>query len=467
MNGKWTKIGCVLLVVSMTIGCLGDSDHREVAQTISESTEGAVDAMVGAMALLESSQMVGDYAAVSDCGAYGDVDCASYYAPDSGELEAGYEEMTDWMADHIFTSDNVESSSSGDVTYLLRGDVVCDPDLFFDDAGYNHCVSEVDALEIRLHAVMNGDDRLSLDILLGPDEIHPLSFTFSPEEVSATTILENVEPAVNHVADTFGEEPGTFPERLEGVVELGYYLDGDVAKFALHIHEDLGIEVDGYEAFELDVEAAGEVLAFGVDMAAETLFGAASLGEFALHFETYDSYGGTEPETVGVELAGLTSEVSFDPGSEYVEWTGVGLGDGPAVISINGEEVIYIDLNSGIGGFFDAVLQLQDDDLKFSVEPGIELEIGTFFHRVADTYDGFDDWAYDEVLSFVLGGDDNPAILFAEHGVEVLRGHLSLQSEDTDLGVDADAGMCIDDGGDATDWSHPFEHLVAEQCMGG
>lgn len=480
MKTKWKAVICALVIAASAAACGGASDHQEVQQAVSDSTGSAADSIVDAVTLLESSDLFADYGP-QECpptvpGEEEDPYCTPY-EPDSQQVEAGYEELHDIMAERVFTEDNVEDTDSGKVTYLLRGDVVCDSDDFARPDHYDACVNDIEALEIRLRAEFDGDDRLALDVLLGPDEIHPLTLVFAPDEVSATVILDNVEAAADYVAGVFGEELGTFPERLEGVVEVGYYLDGDLARFAAHIHEDLGLEVDGYESFELDVEGVGEVFSVGVDTAEELLVGSVSLGALSFDGEVpsrgdeihYDEQGESEQDgahRTGLEMAGLTGKVTFDPDTERVDWSGLGLGGGPLVVSINGEEVVDIDLSTGAGGVFDAAMQLEEAGLAVDVEPGFELVIGTYFHRVAESYDDYDDWMLDEVLSAVLDGDDNPAVLIRDEGLEVVRGHLSLASDSTDHGAEVEAGMCLLDGEDSyeEDWDHPFEDLEAGQC---
>lgn len=465
---RFSSLMMGLLVSVGLLAACGGPDHEAIEQAVYDGTDSAVDAVIDSLVLLEKSAMYDD-ATGGECWGEGpdeEVYCESV-APSSEELQAQYDEVRDELGERIFHSDNVEDSDSDSITLLLRGDIVCQEDDFFDDAGYHQCVQDVDALDIRLYATLVGDDTASIELWLGPDEIHPLTFTFGPEQLSIAAILENLEPAAAYVAQTFGEELEEFPGILKGEVEFGFFAEGDLRNFALAVHQDVVIEFDDGEYFALEAEAVGEVLSFGVDAVEEVLVGSASVGEFAL---TYEEWSDTAPggfHEFSVQLAGLTSGAIFDPNTERIEWNDVGLGGGPAAVHIDGEKVLEIDLNSGLGGLFNAVLQEEDEALKFSINPGLELEIGAFFYRVADTFDDFEDWMLDEILSITLDGDDNPAVLIREYGVEVLRGHLKLDSASTEYGASVEAGMCLveDDDADGYEPVHPFEFLEADQCL--
>ena len=471
---NWKILLCASLAVAMAFACGESGDHRDVQRAVSQSGENASDAIIEAMILLESSQMFNDYAAGGDCSG----EFCGDTAPDSSELETEYEFLHDMMAEYVFTSDNIEESSSSEIVYLMRGEVICgEPDEMRPDA-YDSCVEEVDELEIRLATTFEGNETVSIDILLGPDQIYVSTFTVGPDVLSMSVVLDNLEDAVDFLTDVAGEEMVEFPERLEGEVEFGYYADGDDHRVALSILDDLGIEVAG--DFSLDAEAAGEVLAFGMNPEQETLSGTIAFGAFsamgvdfghgteAVVPETEENWltEPSDPVEYGLEFDEMTATVTFDPAAEQLTFDDVGLGGSPLVITIDGEEVITVDLNSSMGGAFDGLLQLKGDDLEFSVNPGFELIFGAFFHRVADSYDDYSDWMYDDVLSIVLDGADDPAVLITYDEFQVLRGQFSMQSETTDHGVTVSAGMCVEEepyaGGSADD--HPFMYLEEAQC---
>ncbi len=466
MKRQLKLLTCLLLSAGL-LACGDDVDHASVEQAVYDGTDSAVDAVIDSLVLLETSAMYED-ASSGECwgeGPDGESHCDSA-TPSAEDLEVQYGELRDELGERFFNSDNIEDSSSGSLTYLLHGDVVCQEEDFFDEAGYDYCVEDIDALEIRLHAELVDDDAVAIELWLGPDEIHPLTFTFGPQQLNLALVLDGLEPAANFVAETYGEEFEGFAETLEGEVEFGYFADGDLRQFALSVHEDVVIEVDDGEYFSLETEGVGQVFSFGVDVVEEVLVGSTNLGEFSMTFEEWSSTAPGGSNEFFVQLAGLSSDVLFEPGSERIEWSDVGLGGGPATIAIDGEEVLHIDFNSGLGGLLNAVLQEEDEDtLKFSVDPGLELEIGTFFHRVTDTYDDFDDWMLDEVLTIALSGDDNPAVLIHDYSVEVLRGVLELDSASTDQGASVEAGMClVEEFEGSGQMYHPFEELEEAQC---
>ena len=502
-----------------------EADHREVQQAVVDSIDGAAQAIIDALVLLDSSQMADDLygeTCVYESEGYWDdeldewvegettSECTSN-APDFSEIDAGKQELLDILETRIFTEANVESEAGGVVTYLLRGDVVCDADDFYDDEGYQHCVDDVDAVEVRLAAQFDGD-LLDLGVKVGPEKAHLVSLAFGSQELSARVVLQDLEEALEHLAQVAGDEMPEMPEQFQGELKVGYYAQGDVHRLAFDILDDLLV---ADEDFELQVEGVGQIWSMGFDAAAETLEGALSLGavylrgEMGGHLEeppmipddeppvpgeddgepgdddgNFDGDDGEDQDPVEFELdlSGLTATATFDPAQETLQWSNVSLGGGPTTVAIEGEEVLRIDLSSALNGAFDALMQLQDEGLEAVFEPGFEVEIETQFHRVAEFYDDFDEWMLDEVLNIILSGDA-PALLFGDFGVEVLSGELSLLSQNTDHGAVVEAGMCLieeepflveppaDDQGDGGESGeeedyvyHPFEGLSAGQC---
>ena len=524
MKNFWTnKLGiavCTTCVATFAFGCPPASgpggsgadrapvDHESVQQGIEDHTKAAVEALVDGITLLESSEMADEYGGAppqEDCVVVepdddGDFDepadeeyeCqSSTTGPSSVEDEA--DELAEELKNRIFTEANVETEDGETVVYLLDGEVVCAEEDFVDDQGYGECVDEVDALEIRLQTVKYQSGLFEIDVLLGADEIHPATLAFSSTEVSGEFLFDNFEAAADHIGEATDAPTADLPETFAGTVKLGYYQQGSVDRFAVDILSDLEIEGDGMKLF---AEGVGEVFGIGVDTADETFEVAVGFGELIAEGETggatvaatppagddYDEDGTDEaydePETVdpvdvGVELAGLTSTMTFDPDSDEIEWTDVGLGNGPAKFFVDGETVLDINLDAGVGGAFDALMQMQDNGLKYSVEPGVELEIGLMFHRVIDEFDDAEDWMLDDVLTIALDGDANPAILIGDTGLEVLRGELSLNSLTTGAGADVSAGQCLVDSQDEFDGAyseddasfHPFDEVEAGECQ--
>ncbi len=462
----------LMISAGLLAACSGGPDHEAIQQAVYDGTDSAVDAIIDSLVLMEKSAHYEDLnsrcsysVALPGEEPTDEVYCENVMLS-AEDLEAEYAELRQELDTRIFHEDNVEDTDSDSMTLLLRGDIFCQPDDFYDSASYDLCVEDVDALQIRLNARMVDDDTAGVELWLGPDKIHPLTFTFGPQQLSVALVLDELEPAIGYVADTFGEEFEEFAETLEGEVELGFFADGDLRKFALLIHDDVTIEIDDGEYFLLTAQAVGEVASFGVDIAQELLVGSLSLGEFALIFDDWSSTAPGGYNEFAVHLAGLSADAVLDPNDERIELFDVGLGGGPATVDIDGEEVLHIDLNSGLGGLLNAVFHEQGDALKISVDPGLELDIGAFYHRVTDTFDDFDDWMLDEVLSFALTGDANPAVLIDDYGIEVIRGHLELSSASTSYGASVDAGMClVEDYPDGVyDQQHPFEYLHADQC---
>lgn len=507
----------VAAAMLLATGCVPDDppeqtsvDHDTVQKSISMHSEAVVDSLVEGVELMEASAMVDDYAGGDGCVGYPEgedvVEPDQDYGEcggggtDSGEVRRELSGAEDFLLDRIFTEENVESEEGDAVTYLLEGDVVCDS--YETSQGTmvdEECVEDVDALEIRLRAVKYTSGSLEIDLMVGPDEVQPLSFGFSATAVTTTAIFDNLQPAVDHLEEVVGDDMAEFPDQFSGTVRAGIYDEAAGPRIGVEVLDDVDISSDG--ELDLYVEAVGEVLSLGADTAGQHLEFGVDFGEVGLTARDYrrtsvgavppeeqdeddewtDPEESDEPETVefGVDLEGLTSTVSFDPTDDRVEFEDVGIGGGPASLSVAGETVVELDLDAGVGGVFDAVVDAGPQGLQLDVEPGVELQLALMFHRVAGDYDDVDDWMLDEVLTMALKGDSNPAVRLGEQGLEVLRGHLSMEA-DNGPSATAYAGQCmidesepivvdesggVDTDGDYETSLHPFDGLEAGQCQ--
>lgn len=519
-------------------------EHDEVQQSVLDTSQEAADAIIEGIALLESSELAGaafgencTYTSDGFDGQDSDDEVTQDYqrecepaGPDADQMQAEYEEFAEILEQYVFTEQNVESEQGGSVTYLLDGETVCetggagepvtepapqqdteaenqqDPD--FDDAEPapspdptvdDSCVQEVDELELRLRASKVGGT-LEIDVLVGPDEVEPVSFGLSSNEISVTVTLDEIERASDHIAEVAGEQPGEFPDQFSGQIQFSLSIDDPTVGFAIELLQDLNI---GSDDFSFYASAAGDGFSIEADTLEETIelmqdWGAVEIdamipggemgsGEPIVYNDDDGSsddgaqqdFGEQEdvdPVDFGFEMAGASATAIFDVNTDEVQWQDVGLGGGPTIVSVDGQNIIEIDLNAGLGGVFDAVASMEDDAMKLEFDPGIEVEAALMFDRLAEEYrEGIDEWALNEVLTFEIGGDANPAVLLQDYGLEVLRGHVKFESS-SGASVAAHEGECLweepqtsdiqeDDGntGSAGDY-HPFDELEAGQC---
>ncbi len=517
-NRIWMTLVSTLAVTLVAIGCgpeqepgerdRAEVDHDSVQQSVAEHGEAAAAAIAEAVVMLETSAFADEFAG-EECVYYDDynaddgydeeeppggMECEPTGGPDADDVQQDYDELAELIEQRIFHEDNVEAETGDAVLYLLDGQRICDEDDYIEPEGYDDCVEEVDAAEIRLEVAKYTDGSLQIDVLVGPDEIHPVTFASSSSEIAVTANLGQFEPAAEHLADVTGEDAEEFPDQFSGQVRAGLATAGSEVRFSVDILDDLEVSGDDFELF---VEASGEVFALGADTGQELFESVVDFGQIEASGQytppaepvpvgeddqpdDFEEPEQPDPVDMKLQMAGVSATTLFDPGTDDVQFEDVGLGGGPTKLFIQDEEVLNIDLSAGVGGLFDAAALMMDDGLKLSVEPGVELNIGFGFHRVLDEFDDFEDWMLDETLTIELNGDANPALLLRDAGLEVLRGHLSLQSEATDAGATAYAGQCLiedygepaalpeEDGYDddpyAEDDYHPFEAIEAGQC---
>ncbi|TXD36463.1 hypothetical protein FRC98_11515 [Lujinxingia vulgaris] len=474
-------------------------DALSVRQAVSESAGNSVDAVAEGLAFLGESSLFHDYVwsnAGGDECAVEPVDPPMPGEDPIGEdpivpcepepvepFEPDFEEERDEirrvLEEHIFADANVETASETEVTYLLRGEVVCADE---DEADIAECEEEVDALEIRLQARSFVEGEVDIDVMVGPDRISPLALSFAPSRVSADVDLAKVKEAVEFGSVQLGEDLSEdIPETMVGRLSAEFSKSGD--EVALSVAVGQAIELAG-EMFSVNIAASPRALEIRSDIEARKLSFEADLDALDLSFPTgeveecYDVEVPGEPgnyeftcEVVqeayqaGAALAGIKGALSFLAAEDRLELRGFGLGASPAQVFVEGEEVAALDFNAAHGHSLDLDLAKDGDDIAISMSPGLDLELMLALYRAQDVISDLEEWMLDDVLSLVIDGDESPALRIGEAGIKLERGQLMMSSESAEIVVEVEAGMCIDEVEPAAEEpAHPMEAIGPVAC---
>jgi hypothetical protein len=231
----------------------------------------------------------------------------------------------------------------------------------------------------------------------------------------------------------------------------------------------------------MQAAAASPAFSLTIDGVAKQLRAASNMGEVDLgimvetYMETVDEMGNfietVEQSDYDLHLAGATSDITFDLTTETVTMTGMGLGNGSTTLSIDGGQVLSIDLNANNGRTFDAtVTQAGTNDVQIAVSPLFDLELGMQFSN-DPSFEG-EEWMLNDTMTLLLDGDPNPAILIGDNGLEVLRGTLSMGLANDGSLIEVSAGQCLKDLGQSPTPTEPTEPVdpvepVEEGPFGG
>jgi len=452
-------------------------DSTSVRQAVSESVGSSIDAVADGLAFLGESDLFNDYvwSSVGDDDYYCDdtpvvpmpgedpiepIPCeqpeAEPFAPDFDEER---DEIRRVLEELILADANIESSSDTEVTYLLRGEVVCAEEEEDDRA---ECEEDVDALEVRLIASSMAAGEVDIRVNLGPDRIAPLSMGFGPERVSGDLDLEALREAIDFASAQLGESlPEELPSTMEGRLSAQLSQLGDAVELKVGIAQAIAVAGEGYsiniaaspQAFEVKADPQARKLSVEVGLNAadisfptgevEECFGSGIPDEFGDNEFTCEVVD--EGYQMGAALAGLQGALSFLAGEERLELRGFGLGDAPAKAFVEGEEVAALDFNAANGRSLDLDLAKDGDDVAISMSPGLDLELMLALYRAQDVIQDLEEWMLDDVLSLVIDGDASPALRFGDEGLKLERGAMMMRSESADITLDVEAGMCIGD----------------------
>lgn len=361
------------------------------------------------------------------------------------------DQLAQLLEERILVDANVESQTDTSITYLLDGATVCasgsepaDPD----------CVSQVDDAEIRLVVTSPAAGNVDVDILIGPNRANPLSLEVHQDLLAAEADLGGIKGAAAHLS-TISGEPLDLPSTFEGRarVELSAPTDTQI-KGSVSVLQPIKV-ADG--DFSLSLAQSLPLYALTLDGAAETLLGEMNAGAidglFPVTSYVWDETTGTETESsydLGFHIGGATGTMLLDAATEALAITGLGLGDTTTTFSVDGNEVVAIDLNPADGRTIDLdIASPSEDVVTVEVSPKLDLSIAMKFAAAAAVLGEVDDWMLDDVLRIKLDGAAKPAVQMAGEQMEVLDGTLTMSLDNAGITHTVSAGQCLLDDGAA------------------
>lgn len=499
--GKIT-VGC--LAASTLIACGPDEKdgepvavtHQSATQSIEANTTNISASLAASLQMLETSEIfqAGVDSVASDGG---DVACADFNDSEDcvtpepepldidGAVNEGSDALVQVLRENIFVDANIETESTTEITYLLRGDVICpafegtsstSPDTTepiegsgttdetMVEADNSGCIDSVDQAEIRLRVTSPVPNDIDVAVFVGPQRYNPASFQFHQDLLAAELDFAGLKGAIEHISDAVGEEAPELPEQMAGRVRGELRANGaDSVTWGFSVLTPVDIE---HPDLSLQVAAADPAASLTIDGGAMKIestssFGAVDLGFIVRSYSEYMDESGewiedSSETAYDLNIAGGTGTAVFDVANERLDITGLGLGNGTTTMAIDGAQVLSIDLNANDGRTLDAsISNAGSDEVLIEVSPILDLAIGLDFQNAPEEGEA---WMENETMTILLDGDAKPAILAGEAGIEVLRGKLSMGlARDGGL-IEVEAGQCLLDAPvETTDGSEPVE----------
>ncbi len=493
-NRKFGTLAVGFLAASTLAACGPDEKngdpvevtHQSVSESISDNSLTIASSLSASLAMLEQSDIfragidatVTSDTPTTDCVDFNDpANCeATPTEPEPIALDAtvdeGSQAMVDFLSTSIFVDGNIETEATTEITYLLRGDVVCESFASTSTSGSGstvvngstgpepsgdvvveentECIEAVDAAEIRLRVTAPAPGDVDVAILVGPQRFNPASFEFHQDQLAAEIDFAGAKGAVEHIAASLGEDAPELPTVMAGRVRGALKANGpESVTTTFSVLTPVDIQ---HPDFSLQVASSTPASELTIDGANKQLLALSNLGvtDLAFAVESIDfmiDEFGNETEVVErtdyeVHLGGATGQVIFDLNSETVAATGLGLGNGTTTVAVNGQQVLGLDVNPNDGRTFDLGVQTAGtDDIQLTVSPLFHLQAAMTFENMAD-YEGAS-WTMNDTMTILFDGDANPALIIGENGLEVLRGNLSMGLANEGSLLEVSAGQCL------------------------
>ena len=456
-----------LTLIAGALTACGDGepvDNETARQAVSANTDAIAGRVADSYAFLSGSELFGDAAA----GLLpGESECSGSIGPDgefveecvepepvdvSAEIQEGVDELQAALDRYVFVDGNIESNSGREIVYLLRGQNVCADLLAEDPTGYSECVSSVDAAEVRLSVTSPAAGDVSIDVLVGPGRVNPVSLDVWGDRVALEADLGGIKGAIEHVGSALGEPVEGLPETMSGRARAELRASGAKAlTFDLSVLQALRV-ADSAEGFDISVAPASPALSMTADPDADTLsvdvdWGAIDLA-FPLDYETYDEQTGEPSGSVShaydLHLGGASASALLTVGQDLLAIQNIGLGADTTTLDIDGKRVVALDLNPDSGRAFDVSFAPNGDAMDVSVSPEFDLSLVLAFHQIASSFPELElgEWALDDTLSVSLTGTD-PKLTVGESGLEVVQGTLTISSLAEGITHSAQANQCV------------------------
>ncbi len=379
-------------------------------------------------------------------------DCS---APNLQLDQADVDAEVDDIVDKFFADDRVVSETPAEVVYAIPSRDICE-----DDA---ECIGDLDRLTLQLVATSPAPD--SIDVVLRVSGHDPLVAHLAPDSIVVELDLAEARAAVAAHPDVFDLDASDLPTAVGRLEASLSRVSARHYQAALAVTEDIAVELPGRYALSI---GAAPLLSVDVDAGAERVeatvavdWVSATLPAPALDF-LFD--GLLEDGVAQVELGGLTAHAVLANADQNLTITGLGLGQTTTTLSLDGTQLIALDLNATFGRQLDLTVSAGDDRIGFAFSPAVTVAAGLFLQPLLDRGQDVPAWALDstsEVRFTATSGP--PALSISTERTRVDNGTLVFSSSEMASPVSVDAGLCIE-ANDTEDQSHPFQSLYGATC---
>lgn len=496
-------LGFSLVATSLTACGPDESENEEITpastqQALTQNTEAMAKGVSEAIAFLEDSELV-------TRALESTAKCSTTPSFDDQGNEIGGEEvcepstvsfdinepsaqLTEFLKTRIFTEANVELAQPREITYLLKGANVC-ADMGSDKA---QCEDFFDKAQLRIVATSPAPNDFNLKLLVGAAKANPITLELGSSAMAIEADLGAAKASVLTIATALGEDAPELPETMQGKVRAALNRPG-AKKLEATFSVLAALKVAGAD-FDVQVAPTNDAVKLSIDGVAKTVDHQVNWAAINAKFpfweyeevvttvtdengDTYEEYD-SQPKTkhsVQIALGGINGQALFDAASEAINLKGLGLGDTTSTVSVDGEQIVSVDLNPANGRRVDLNMREEQDSMLLEIAPALDLKVVLAFAKIQDKFTELDvqDWMLGDTLSIKADGA-NPVRLSMGDQLKVLAGKLTISSSAANITHTVNADQCLletesqeqtrTDEGDSVDADAHFLSTISVQA---
>lgn len=470
-------LGFSLVATSLTACGPDESENEEITpastqQALTQNTEAMAKGVSEAIAFLEDSDLFMRGVGGESCYTESTFDdqgneIGTSEVCEPSELKIDLAEpssqVTEFMKTRIFIEGNVELAQPREITYLLKGANVC-ADVGGDDKA--QCEDFFDKAQLRIVATSPAPNDFNLKLLVGAAKANPITLELGSSAMAVEADLGAAKASVLTIATALGEEAPELPETMQGKVRAALARPG-AKQLDATFSVLSAVKVAGGD-FDVQVAPTNNAVKLGVDGVAKTVDYQVNWAAINAKFpfweyeevvttrtddngDTYEEYD-SQPKTkhsVQIALGGINGQALFDATTEALNLKGLGLGDTTSTISVDGEQIVSVDLNPANGRRVDLSMREEQDAMLLELAPALDLKVVMAFAKIQDKFTELNvqDWMLGDTLTIKADGA-NPVRLSLGEQMKVLAGKLVLSSSAANITHTVNADQClIDDRG--------------------
>ena len=478
------KQSTALFISLLLIGCVSGNDNRkalplegsEVAPTLETNMKSVGASLDSGMEWLENSETLGCMTEKQDSETHPAGDDEFPMEEESQGMADVASDLVQFLNEEILTT--LEESDGAVLTYRLQPtDMFCQDTDEEGVTSINEECAEIftDAdVTIQVASYSEGDIEMTLVI----NSHKPLTLKIHQDKLAVELDLAEIKAVWELIAENFpaDEQPPFTVNKLQGVVSLGLENPG-TQQVRAYISNTTAVTVDALiEGEPLNVSVAPSEGSIILDQVAQSIIGSLNVGAIdisaggklatavigdgcgddsntAAFPDDFEDMPMDEPPmdecepteikgTLGIAIGGITGAIELTDSAQNIVLKGLGLGKQTTRITMDGQDLIAIDLNAELGRMLDATVSLCDDAPQLAVNPGLNLALKFSMSPLTDTFPELKGtWMENETLSIILEGE-SPALGMDPFGV--ISGELRMESKGRpELNVTVGEGQCM------------------------